>query len=94
MEPLAGELRLLHEDIDNSELYRLLEKKYSESDTGQVNMNALKVPCIAEKALVYLYAEVNLITEVQLRTFCENLRLDRTYIEKTLADNRRPVTLG
>ena len=94
LERLGDELGCLHGDIEKSELYRLLEKKYTDSDDAQVNMNALKVSCIAEKALVYLFAEVNLITEEQLRKFCSDLSLDRNYVEKRLADNRRPVNLS
>jgi thymidine kinase len=92
--PLGSELAKLHGDIEGSELNGLFEKKYAGSSDGTVNMNALKVPCIAEKALVYLFCEANLITEEQMRRFVAELGLDRHYIEKTLADNRRPVLLS
>ncbi len=94
IEPLGAELAKLRGDIEHSALYRLFEKKLSDASDGAVNMNALRVPCIAEKALVYLFSEANLITEEQMRTLAADLDLDRAYIEKTLADNRRPVVLG
>ena len=58
---------------------------------GEINLNSLYVPCIAEKALIYLFAEVNLITEQQLKYIVDEIGLDKRYMERTLADNRRPV---
>jgi thymidine kinase len=56
-------------------------------------MNALKVPCIAERALVYLYAEQNLLSAAQLRDAVRDLGLDRDYLMRRLADNKRPIEL-
>ena len=80
--------------MNKSALYELLSKRYAKKSDGDIYMNALSVPCIAEKALIYLFAEVNLITEHQLRSVVDEIKLNKAYIEKTLADNRRPVSLG
>jgi thymidine kinase len=56
-------------------------------------MDALRVPCIAEKALCYLYAEQNLLSADQLRKVVQDLGLERDYLRKRLADNRRPLEL-
>ena len=56
-------------------------------------MNSLLVPYIAEKALIYLYSEQNLVTEEQMKTLAADLELDRSYMADTLADNRRPVDM-
>ena len=56
-------------------------------------MDALRVPCIAEKALCYLYAEQNLLSADQLKRMVADLGLDRDYLAKRLADNRRPLQL-
>jgi thymidine kinase len=91
LEPLRNELYRMLYDVEKSHLYEHFERKYSTN--GSVNMNALRVPCIAEKALVYLFSEANLITEEQLVGLSSELEMDRQYIVKTLADNRRPVTI-
>ena len=57
-------------------------------------MNSLTVPCIAEKALMFLFAEQNLISEDQMRLLTEELNLDQEYMRSTLADNGRPLDLG
>ncbi len=85
---LQHEVDLLHNNKEKSALYASLES------AGEIHLNALLVPCIAEKALMYLFAEVNLISEHQLRLIVEEIGLDKRYIEKTLADNRRPVVFG
>jgi thymidine kinase len=56
-------------------------------------MDGLRVPCIAEKALCYLYAEQNLLSADQLKRIVAELGLDREYLSKRLADNRRPLEL-
>ena len=54
-------------------------------------MRALRVPCIAEKALVYLYAEQNLIGAEQMKRLIREMELDDGYVRKRLADNRRSL---
>jgi len=93
-EPLREELKALNSDITKSRLYRSMYREYIEEERGdRVNMNALKVPLIAEKALMYLYAEQNLINREQLIEMIDELALDRGYIECRLKDNRRPITV-
>ena len=90
--PLRQELELISSNIEKSGLYRYFRKRFIETEIPvPVNMNALKVPCIAEKALIYLFTEQNLITEDQLRQLTAELSLERTYLEKRLGDNRRPI---
>ena len=91
---LKKEIGLLHENPERSALHAHLSNEYSNTAEGEINMNALGVHCIAEKALIYLYGEVNLITENQLRMIVDEIKLDKEYIEKTLADNRRPIALA
>jgi thymidine kinase len=54
-------------------------------------MNALRVPCLAERALVYLYAERNLLSAEQARALVDDLDLNRDYLDRRLADNKRPL---
>jgi thymidine kinase len=92
LEGLTDELEKLQGRIEQSRLYRqLLSRQDVDSDEGQVLMNALKVPCIAEKALVYLYGEQNLLSREQATGLTEVLALDRGYIEQRLADNGRRI---
>lgn len=92
--PLVKELRSLKNDMTGSKLYKSLkELSNGDREDDTITMNALKVSCIAEKALIYLYAEQNLLTGEQLRSIADELKLDRCYMEKSLADNRRTVHL-
>jgi thymidine kinase len=56
-----------------------------------MHLNALRVPRIAEKALVFLFAEQNLLTEEQVRGLTDRLGLDTGYLSTRLADNQRPI---
>lgn len=94
LDPLTQELSAIHRDMENSELYRSFVRRYlNREDPQQENMNALKVPCIAERALCYLYAEQNLISAEQLKQLVLYLKLDAEYLSRRLQDNRRPVSL-
>ena len=88
---MKTEVGLLHDNRERSALRDLLFKKFADAPEGEINLNSLYVPCIAEKALIYLFAEVNLITEQQLKHIVDEIGLDKRYMERTLADNRRPV---
>ena len=90
---LKTELQALKDSIEESILFKHLHEKYNNNQEERINLNALKVDFIAEKALIYLFAEQNLITEDLLLKLVEDLSLDRRYMEKTLADNRRPIKL-
>lgn len=91
-EPLVKELRLLRDDAGNSRLGESIRTSHpGDSERDQLNRNALHVPCLAERALVYLFAEQNLISELLLREIVLELQLDVEFLSQRLADNRRPV---
>jgi thymidine kinase len=80
--------------MERSRLYASLRRLHLDGEEPKPqNLAALKVPCIAEKALCYLYAEQNLLSAEQLRRIAADLGLDRDYLSKRLADNRRPLEL-
>jgi len=90
---LLEELYNLKHNLEGSLLYKDIHSIYNKQESLTMNMNALNVPLIAEKALIYLLVEQNLISELQLREFTDKLKLDRAYLIRTLADNRRPINL-
>ncbi len=51
--------------------------------------NALKVPCIAEKAIAFLYCEQNLLSRQQALGLVGELGLDGAYLAKRIQDNGR-----
>ena len=92
--PLLKELELIKRNIKQSALYAHFVQTYLENGSADtISMNALMVPCIAEKALMYLFAEQNLITLQQMEQITAELELDREYMQQSLADNKRPVEL-
>ncbi|MCF7953084.1 MAG: thymidine kinase [Spirochaetales bacterium] len=92
-EALKKELYALNYDIESSELSRHLHERYKGEEEQQVCLNSLNISNIAERALMYLYGEQNLIPEELLVRFVNELKLDRDYLKKTLEDNRRTVNL-
>ena len=92
LEPLEAELRYLVGDIERSALYRDFGERYRTA--GEFNMQALRVDCVAERALLYLFVEQNLVSGEQLRTLSGRLDLDREYLARRLADNRRGDALN
>jgi thymidine kinase len=93
LDPLLTELRMIQEQDPRSALYRSFEEQYAGRPEYQLTKNALKVDHIPERALVFLFAEENLLSEVQLRTLVDSLDLNRDYLGKRLQDNRRPLDL-
>ena len=92
IEPLARELAAIHTNPTESELYKTFKAEYLDSAiSSPESMNALKVPCIAERALVFLFAEQNLLSVEQMRYLVEMLHLNKDYLDKRLSDNRRPL---
>jgi len=90
LDPLRREMGLIQDKTESSLLYEYLCSRYLEVQRpNPVMMNALKVSCIAEKALSFLYAEQNLISRAQVIELVESLGLDREYLEKRLRDNGR-----
>ena len=90
---LKEELSSLKSNKERSLLYRHLKEEFAGTPDEHVNMNSLKVANIAEKALIFLYAEQNLLPEELLIRLVDELRLDRDYMKKTLEDNHRRVDL-
>ncbi len=95
-----GNTKALRTEIDNlkyhmkrSQLYKNLVARYKGDPNEDVYMNSLKPDYIAEKALMYLFNEQNLVSEDMLVRFVNELDLNREYMERVLADNRRPVSL-
>jgi thymidine kinase len=94
LKPLLAELAAINGDMERSRLHASLRRLYLDCPVPKPqNMDALRVPCIAEKALCYLYAEQNLLSADQLRKVVQDLGLERDYLRKRLADNRRPLEL-
>jgi thymidine kinase len=91
LRPLKEELGHLAESSKKSRLHRHMEERYAKDPHGELTLRALRVPCIAEKALIYLYAEQNLITSEQIKTLIRDLQLDDDYIHKRLQDNHRSL---
>ena len=82
----------MHADMTRSLLHRHFCELYVDVPRPRpIMLEALRVPCIAEKALCYLFAEQNLLTREQLLSLLEELQLDREYLLQRLRDNRRPI---
>ncbi|NCB01594.1 MAG: thymidine kinase [Spirochaetia bacterium] len=90
--PLREEMFLLKHDVKKSALFQHIDQRYGKRDDGQIFMNALLPGALAEKALIYLFCEQNLIPEDLLVRFAYELELDRAYMTKVLSDNLRPVS--
>ncbi|MBI9101682.1 MAG: thymidine kinase [Spirochaetales bacterium] len=90
--PLRNELFSIKNELERSELFKHLDEKYMKGDSPEpINMNTLLTPLIAEKALIYLFAEQNLVTEEQMKSLTSDLDLNKGYMARTLSDNKRPV---
>lgn len=89
---LEAELADLKHRPDRSRLgVQIAEAHPGSSELDVLSRNALAVPLLAERALCYLFAEQNLISEVLLRRLVRRLQLDTDYLSRRLTDNRRPV---
>ena len=90
VEPLLKELNLLKHDIKQSQLYHHFSERYIKAENAEpIMMNALKVDCIAEKALIYLFSEENIISAVQMKTLAQAINADIGYINERLVENRK-----
>ena len=56
-------------------------------------MNSLRVSCIAEKALLFLFTEQNLVPNDLFLRLASELSLDRAYLRRRLSDCRRVSVL-
>ena len=80
-EPLENELCYLKEDPARSKLAASLE------NSEPIRRNTLLVPFLAERALVYLAHERNLLDEASLHLLVRRLDLDRAFLGRRLGDN-------
>ncbi len=88
LKPLQTELENLKNDIQRSGLYHHFEEKYAHTKNPEPMMNALKVSCIAEKALIYLFSEENIISVDQMKLLAREIGGDAAYINERLVENR------
>lgn len=89
MTPLRKELNLLKNHINKSALYNHFEGKYIHTSNPEpIMMNALKVSCIAEKALIYLFSEENIISVEQMKYLAAEIKADTAYMNERLVENR------
>jgi len=86
--PLRDELARIKGDREQSLLYK------SFCGAEEILMNSLRVSCIAEKALLFLYTEQNLITNDFFLRLVQDLELDRDYLRRRLSDCRRESVLS
>lgn len=91
--PLLAELAAIAGGNPDSRLAASLRSRSVDEEGRYVMFNTLRLPCLAERELVYLYAEQNLLSAEQLRSIVSDLGLDREYLMRRLADNRRPIEL-
>ncbi len=94
VDPLRRELEAIQAGSPRSRLSASFSELYGdESEAARINGNALRVSCIAERALLFLYMEENLISEQQMRELTRDLQLDRDYLIRRLTDARRACRL-
>lgn len=91
---LRTELEHLKYSVDKSRLCQNIKAKYSGDKNEQIYLNSLKPGLIAEKALMFLFNEQNLVSEDLMIRLVNDLDLDKQYMQKTLADNKRVVDFG
>ena len=90
VKPLLKELNLLKHDIERSQLYNHFIGKFINAENPQpIMMNALKVSCIAERALMYLFSEENIISAGQMQSLAQEINADIGYINERLVENRK-----
>jgi thymidine kinase len=92
--PLRDELYALKHDIQKSMLYKNICERYVGVKDEEIYFNSLKPGNIAEKALIFLFCEQNLVPEELLLRLVSELELDTVYLSKVLSDNKRPVLFG
>ena len=90
VKPLLKELNLLKNDIERSQLYNHFTERYIKAENPEpIMMHALKVSCIAEKALIYLFSEENIISTGQMQSLAQEIKADIGYINERLVENRK-----
>lgn len=88
--PLRGELAALKGDIARSALHRDFAARYADRGEGAATLlNSLRPACIAEKALLFLFTEQNLVPNDEFLRIVRDLQLDADYLRRRLSDCRR-----
>ncbi len=94
LQGLREELHALHADLSASQLKRSFAEHYNRGrPSDEINNNALRVACIAERALLFLFVEENLVSESQMQLLAGELDLDRDFLVRRLRDARRACRL-
>ena len=88
--PLRDELALIKGSLEKSHLHGHFRALYDDDETM---MNSLRVSCIAEKALLFLFTEQNLVPNDLFLRLVKDLRLDQDYLRRRLSDCRRAAVL-
>jgi len=90
IKPLLKELNLVKHDIEQSRLYTHFVDRFIRTENPKPTMmDALRVSCISEKALIYLFAEENIITAEQMQYLMREIGGDMNYINERLMENRK-----
>ncbi len=90
IKPILKELKSIKCSMISSEIYGHFQKRFVKAEEPQpIMMNSLKVDCIAEKALIYLFAEENVLSLEQMRYLSDEIDADMEYINEKLLENKR-----
>ncbi len=91
MKPLRTELERLSARMKDSQLHKHFQELYGRGnpDRERIMMSALAAPCIAEKALLFLFMEQNLIPKETFASLARELGMDMDYLRRRLSDSRR-----
>lgn len=90
IKPILKELKSIKCSMISSEIYGHFQERFVKAEEPQpIMMNSLKVDCIAEKALIYLFAEENVLSLEQMRYLSDEIDADMKYINETLLENNR-----
>jgi len=89
IKPLLKELKNMKFSIKKSKLYYHFMSKFMNCENPRpIMMNALKVSCIAEKALIFLFSEENTLSLDQMKYLIKEINGDLSYINERLIENR------
>ncbi|MCK5569664.1 MAG: thymidine kinase [Spirochaetes bacterium] len=90
IKPILKELKNIKYSMISSEIYGHFQERFVKAEEPQpIMMNSLKVDCIAEKALIYLFAEENVLSLEQMRYLSDEIDADMEYINEKLLENKR-----
>ena len=90
IKPILKELKSIKYSMISSEIYGHFQERFVKAEEPQpIMMNSLKVDCIAEKALIYLFAEENVLSLEQMRYLSDEIDADMEYINEKLLENKR-----